>query len=426
MEACASQILRTQGTVGKFDSQKTDLHEAEVSSSKCFRVIDVKNHTIKEFYEQNLYDVEYVALSYVWGKDQKTKLLTSNRSDMLLQGSLKKVRLSQSISDAMELVERLGLQYMWTDVVCIIQDDPVDRGYQLSTMSAIYLNASLTIVAASGKDCDAGLPGLRPGTRIYEQREVTVVEPSDQNPGLSVINTLKSHPRTIARTMNRGEEDLERSVWRTRGWTMQETFLPSRMLVFTDNQVLWSCQQAYFAEETCFEIDQVRFEHFFPSTHKRALLRQQDGNSDPWVVYESVVHNYMLRDISYGGDIYDAFRAIIDVMKVNTRDEFIWGLPCSRFDLALSWESRYGLTRRTEVTTLPMTDLNEKVQLPSWSWMGWKGDVRCNVTDDRLETYVFKAISTRSNLNDQANAHSVNHRLSSAMSISNPARIRPP
>lgn len=49
----------------------------------------------------------------------------------------------------------------------------------------------------------------------------------------------------------------------------------------------------------------------------------------------------MQRDLTYAGDVNGAFKAVLDVMTVNANTDFLWGLPRSHFELALSWESAF-------------------------------------------------------------------------------------
>ena len=113
------------------------------------------------------------------------KLLLSTEDDLTVPGSLKRLQLPRTLSDALQLVELLGFRYVWFDVLCIVQHDTAERVHQISRMAAVYLNASPAVAAAACLDCEAGLPGLRPGTRFREQQEVVVVEPSDCGPGLA-------------------------------------------------------------------------------------------------------------------------------------------------------------------------------------------------------------------------------------------------
>jgi len=55
----------------------------------------------------------------------------------------------------------MGERYLWVDALCIIQDDSMDKEWQIARMGSIYSSAVFTIVAACGVDADAGLPGVR-------------------------------------------------------------------------------------------------------------------------------------------------------------------------------------------------------------------------------------------------------------------------
>ncbi len=350
-----------------------------------FRVIDVRDQSILELHDAHLAELQFVALSYVWGTTQPVRLLKATRDDLQKSGALSQLQLPRTVSDSMSLVELLGFRYLWVDALCIIQDDPDDHHYQIANMATVYSMAFLTVIAASGENSSAGLPGLGSSRRLHEQKAIMVVPSSETVPGLSVINTLKTHPRHWNQRFTRGQEDADSSKWSQRAWTMQEKALSHRTLVFTDEQVFWTCQQAYFCEESYFEVPNTMVKHYNASVHKLSILQLSDANSDPWTLYENLVHNYMLRELTYKGDIHAAFQAILVVMGRSTKTDFLWGLPRSHFELALSWDTFRGVDRRTALYTLPMTASNQQVKFPTWSWMGWTGAVHCAVGDVRRE-----------------------------------------
>ena len=349
------------------------------------RLIDVHHSSIQKFRHLQLAELEFVALSYVWGSNPTVKLLKANNIGLQKPGAFRELELPRTIADSMEVVGLLGLRYLWVDALCIIQDDTNDKSYQIRKMATIYSSASLTILAASGEDSKSGLPGLGSSIRFYEQQEVVVLPPSEKNDGLSVMNTLKSCPRHCDEWYTRGQEDADSSRWSQRAWTMQEKALSRRTLVFTDEQVFWSCQQAYFCEDSYFEVPRTRLKHFYPSVHKLGIQQLTEAASDLWQLYEELINNYMRRNLTYEGDVHAAFQGILNAMEKSTETGFLWGLPLSRFELALSWETFHGVYRRTALSTLPMTSLERQVNFPSWSWMGWAGDIHCRVGDTRRE-----------------------------------------
>ena len=349
------------------------------------RLIDVQRKSLVEFHNLRLAELEFMALSYVWGSKPTIRLIKANNSTLLEPGALGEIAIPQTIADSMDLVSKLGFQYLWVDAFCVIQDDANDQIYQIGKMAAIYSSAFLTILAATGEDSDAGLPGLGSLTRRYEQHEVMILQASEGNDGLSVINTLKSCPRHCDPWYRRGQEDADSCKWSQRAWTMQEKALSRRTLVFTKEQVFWNCHQAYFCEESCFEVPKTRLKHFNPSVHRLSTQQLTEANSDPWGLYEELINKYMLRDLTYKGDVHAAIEGILDAMERSSKTKFHWGLPLSRFELALSWETLHGVDRRVALSTLPMTSLRKKVTFPSWSWMGWAGDIHCRVGDTRRE-----------------------------------------
>lgn len=335
--------------------------------------------------------VRYIALSYVWGpaQHQKIKLVRSNILRLSIKKSLVATRLPQTIADAIELTKLLGFQFLWVDALCIVQDDPDDQKVQLDNMHGIYKTAFLTIVAASGEHSDAGLPGLRPGTRQYKQRETVVIHPTDDDPGLSLVTNVKTTPQTWSSSYMTGYGDIENSVWYRRGWTMQEKALSRRTITFSNEQVSWDCPCASFWEEAFFEVRNLRCHSITSTSYQDLTFSSLAPGEAPWDLYRSLVGRYSQCSLSFLGDYSDAFSAVIEVLSDTTSEKFLWGHPRSRFDLALSWDTMYGVYRRDALSKLPMTTLNKCVQFPSWSWLGWVGHAHCSVGDDRTERYAL-------------------------------------
>jgi hypothetical protein len=116
----------------------------------------------------------------------------------------------------------LGVQYLWVDSLCIMQDT-VDKHDQIQQMDKIYQEALLCIVAAAGRDANAGLPGVSK-ERDVRQRIIDV-------DGMTLANTVPDLVTSIASTF-----------WRSRGWCFQENVLSSRKLIFTADQTFYHCE----------------------------------------------------------------------------------------------------------------------------------------------------------------------------------------
>lgn len=121
---------------------------------------------------------DYVALSYVWGQSNDVTTLNSTVVEFRKPGAFKTRTLPRTIRDAIDLTRVLGFNYLWVDSLCIVQDDEETKGLLISNMDAVYGHAALTIVAASGIDAQAGLPGWR---NSCSERQLFV---KDIEPGL--------------------------------------------------------------------------------------------------------------------------------------------------------------------------------------------------------------------------------------------------
>ena len=86
-----------------------------------------------------IHDQPYQALSYEWG-------LPSDDDPIILMDSFP-VRIRTNLHEALKMI-RLpdGDVWMWIDALCINQEDPQERGHQVSMMDGIYSSAEIVIV----------------------------------------------------------------------------------------------------------------------------------------------------------------------------------------------------------------------------------------------------------------------------------------
>lgn len=219
---------------------KSWIQTCEAGHSKCraepdrpkilrhnIRLIDVQDLRIVE----SSYAEKYAALSYVWGSDTNPVLNSANLRELSSPHGLQGIFIPQTITDAICLVKQLEIRYLWVDSICIIQDDDFDKCRQLPMMDEIYQRAYLVMIAATGKDADAGLPGTTEPRTGFNQRTESI--------GGIYFNTASLALRRA----------LENSKWATRGWTYQEGLLSRRALVITDSMTYWDCWESNGRED---------------------------------------------------------------------------------------------------------------------------------------------------------------------------------
>ncbi|KAI9658309.1 MAG: hypothetical protein M1821_002442 [Bathelium mastoideum] len=180
-------------------------------------------------------NASYVALSYVWGATTSHHGEPSNEEDGSPSLDL---RFTKTIRDALVVVKALGHKYLWVDKFCIDQKNAEEKHDQISQMDSIYGGADVTIISACGQDCHYGLPGVN-GTSRTAQRAVNIGR----------INIFSSvvHPH----------RRIHSSKWAGRGWTLQETILSTRRVVFTEDQLYFECNSMDCSESMAPNIDLI-------------------------------------------------------------------------------------------------------------------------------------------------------------------------
>ncbi|KAK7542727.1 heterokaryon incompatibility protein-domain-containing protein [Phyllosticta citribraziliensis] len=293
-----------------------------------FRVIDVLKRCIKKA-DQGCH---FVALSYVWGeKPDFTKLMATKDSLRMLEreGSLTETKTPRTISDAMEACIQLGERSLWADRLCIIQDDEVGKQKQVDSMAAIFGSARFTIAATTGT-VDTGIIGISSQRTSYPHMGCRI-----NNLEMVVLSIV---PQDFADT----------SMWGKRGWTLQEKVLSKRVLYITQNQAFLGCHR------------DLRYEDVRLRSVGRYRPDQLDvgGSVRSWGWH---LKNYIVRNLSDTGDVFNAFAGIAYTLYPCPRRP-LYGLPRPDFDRCLLWGLGETINKETVGSPQPLH------QIPTWSW----------------------------------------------------------
>lgn len=111
-------------------------------------------------------------LSHCWGPSQPLKLLTSNIESMRQEIPI--ASLPRTFQHAVIVASHLGLEYLWIDSLCIIQDSTQDWLQELGLMEDVYTNSICNIAASHSSDGHGGLfrkrnPHLAKALILYPQ-----------------------------------------------------------------------------------------------------------------------------------------------------------------------------------------------------------------------------------------------------------------
>jgi hypothetical protein len=345
------------------DQCREFLDNCEQNHADCFMAVDLDSPA--NALDMILIDVKraclvearptfrYLTLSYVWGKPWQSLTTKHDFSKRQIPGSLTRTVINQVVKDAMELVRAIGETYLWVDTLCIIQDDEDFKARQIAAMDIIYSRGIACICAISGTNSDAPLPGVRPGTAPPQH------EAADDK---------------VALVMVRGEgtlqEQLEDSVYDTRGWCFQERHLSRRCMYFADRAVFFTCQTDRMskvepkAEPTpTLSGRLIAPLHFLGDTFTFHQSTPQEQQRLFQYVYGELVENYTKRNFTRSSDIIIAFTGIINRLNSYMDWNFVCGMPTKFLEFSLLWISYI-----ESEDALPVVQRND--QFPSWSWAG--------------------------------------------------------
>ncbi|KAI0154189.1 heterokaryon incompatibility protein-domain-containing protein [Xylariaceae sp. FL1272] len=312
----------------------------------------------------------YVALSYVWGSTKQVHLTRSNITILQTDNSLWEQSLPQTFVDAMHLVSQLGERYLWIDALCIIQDDMKELRAFISRMDLIYGGAILTIIAAAGVDASAGLPGLRAQTRKLAPSMIPL---GPFRFCLPIFNFEGPEEHYLAGTR-----------WTTRGWTFQEGVLSRRKLIFTDDQIYWSCSRFTRCEQINFEgtwffAELSRdLEVDFRTEFQQPLIPDTTFGAGEILPY---IRKFSTTSLRARGDRLDAFKGVLSFIGTMHNGQYFAALPINGFMQALLWdiEEERVVPEREGAESSNYPDVKPPVRrfpFPSWSWLAWSGKVR--------------------------------------------------
>ncbi len=301
-------------------------------------------------------EASYVALSYVWGNVSTFRTTKQNLADLQVDQALSYLmqmsKIPATISHAIQLVNLLKERYLWVDILCIVQDDDDVRHQQINAMASIYFNSLLTIIAAEGSDAQHGIAGLR---GISQPRSC-----SQRKFDLDGTGQLIEVPWPC----------LSNRRWFSRGWTFQEHIFSHRRLIFGDYRVRWECKEESWQEDVDYNVSPSASPYALKAESMR--FQMEDLCWPNVSYYFEHVCKYNKRDFTYAKDAFFALAGFVSLVRSSFAGGFLYGLPEMFFDDAMLWQPSQTLERRLAKHPSPQAF---DFQLPSWSWMGWRGDI---------------------------------------------------
>lgn len=366
-------------------------------------------------------NVRYLALSYVWGQISQFNTRAGNLGELLKPGSLHEIsaQIPNVIQDAIQLTRSLGETYLWVDSLCIVQDDPLVKHKQLSAMAEIYNSATATLIACSGRDAQVHLfdtiaddlsdTEMDEINRIYDPKSVrSGRNVSSWRHGGRSVNNLDHFDTGIRRPLSIKTEldTITNSYYSQRGWCYQERLLSRRQIFFLGQEVIFHCRSDYFSEFGEKKVKFARPTPRFVLERSNAIVVEspKTAHESEWPAamtptcwdigfkfWSSTIREYSSKQFTFSSDILDACAGILHAFQGYSTWTINEGMPEEVLDLALLWQPISTVKRR-----VPITRRGGPVQLPSWSWIGWEGEVGFDLVgeEDKFTSHIYAFVET--------------------------------
>lgn len=301
----------------------------------------------------------YVCLSHCWDEEASVTRTTRQNLDSHTK-SIAIDELPKTFQDAVDITRRLGIDYLWIDSLCIIQNSEDDWEIEASRMADIYEGAYLTIAATASANCLEGCYRSSPPSIIETGFSCTT------KTGLSstiYCRQIDEH-FDLDVAVPHSSEKFEEFPLLDRGWVFQERFLSPRVLHFCDPELVFECRKG----ARCQCNDQ-KSDHGFKGDLMRLCAEGPGLEAFQHAIgWWAVVSRYSRLKLTYDRDILTALSGISRRVGASqpTRD-YVAGIWKSTLPYGLLWYAR--LVRQESTTEIASRYGRANApRAPSWSW----------------------------------------------------------
>jgi hypothetical protein len=270
----------------------------------------------------------------------------------------------------------MNVQYLWIDALCIIQNDIEEQDWYVESgnMRHIYSNSLFTIAADLSTNRTDGLFLKRPIHPTW--RSFRETDKRTRHPGMLFRKSFA----------HRDESALLSSALSKRGWALQESILPTRILHFTAEEMVWECNTHCRCEcglpgyslvkLTCQGISRTRTltpKYTYDSNEEASrdivnFLSKRTPESVYWS-WQTIVEYYTKRKLTNDADKLSALSGLAQVAIDSHgfgRDAYLAGLWRGGLVKSLLWHVKGPLEPRRYT----------EYRAPSWSWASIDSSVK--------------------------------------------------
>jgi hypothetical protein len=302
----------------------------------------------------------YATLSHCWGTSEIIKTTRDSLQQRKL--SIAWEELPRTFQDAITLVRALGLQYIWIDSICIVQDDQLDWKRESTRMASVYSNSYLNIAATGASNGHGG---------CFAQRSLRHISGNIDTGSFLVNKTDNHHPDVFVRpsfdpihhrysahiTSESNPLDAHTTPLLSRAWIFQERNLAPRTVHFHPSEMIMECKSDFFCE--CTGLDKV-----VARSGRDPLDLTTLGDDKVLDQWQEVVEHFSSLRLTYESDRLPALLGVATVYQNRLKCNYLAGIWEVDLARGLLWDIKRYQTMQHQKCTRVL----HQAAPPTWSW----------------------------------------------------------
>lgn len=303
----------------------------------------------------------YACISHCWG-DPAKMFKTTKATLPLNKKGIEIARLPKTFRDCISFARDLGVQHIWIDSICIVQDDPEDWRQEASKMCSVYENAYITIAAAKAANGSAGLfSDIHPD---YQGHRVATIG------GQHDVYFRRALDHTAFQYLA-PDKYLSDYPLLHRGWVFQERFLSTRFLCFGESELTLECLSDTVSQCGDGALSSAPKRQDRKALHYNALGGPDHSASSFW---QHMVMDYSRLALSFPGDYFPALAGLAKQWQAKQKARYVAGMWTYSLVNDLQWTVPKGRQQKRP----------GKWRAPSWSWAAVDTEVHYAVPPEAL------------------------------------------
>ncbi|KAK0507648.1 hypothetical protein JMJ35_009537 [Cladonia borealis] len=257
------------------------------------------------------------------------------------------------------VTKALGINFLWIDALCIIQDSIVDWQHEATLMSHVYSNSMCNISALDAHDSIGGL---------FFDRETSNI------PSCTVKICRKFQRKRLYKFAyaDLWSDSVQHAPLTRRAWVVQERLLAPRVLHFGKRQLLWECNELRACEVHPRGMPPTGRLQIFHSTSDKFLKESfrpllQGGLDNPLTssqmhrAWNDLVQHYTRCNLTMSKDKLVAISGIVKRLQPLFKTDYLAGLWRDDLLEQLLWHVEPS-------DRFLAGEKRPQYRAPSWSW----------------------------------------------------------